>query len=86
LRYEKVARGLSKDTIVTDSFRSSTRNSMMDIESGDGSSQEEGSEEEDEFKENSDIDKTNHRMSETMQGRASRSSTGRSSRSRYIPL
>ncbi|XP_062578947.1 tetratricopeptide repeat protein 24-like isoform X4 [Saccostrea cucullata] len=87
LRYEKVARGLSKDTIITESIRSSTRNSMMEIESekeeGTGDSEEEGSgdSEEEEEEDNSDIDKTIHKteMAETMQGRASRSSTGRSS-------
>ncbi|XP_048753430.1 tetratricopeptide repeat protein 24-like isoform X2 [Ostrea edulis] len=82
LRYEKVARGLSKDTIITgDSFRSSTRNSMIDIESDDGSEEEEDGTEENDEKENSDIDKTIHQMemSETRQGRTSRNSTSRSS-------
>ncbi|XP_061198246.1 tetratricopeptide repeat protein 24-like isoform X2 [Saccostrea echinata] len=76
LRYEKVARGLSKDTIITESIRSSTRNSMIDIESEEEESS--GDSEEEEEEDNSDIDKTIHKteMAETIQGRASRSNTG----------
>lgn len=60
LRYEKVARGLSKDTIITDTFRSSTRSSMIDIESESEEDSEEEADEEEEEEEDSDIDKTIH--------------------------
>lgn len=60
LRYEKVARGLSKDTIITDTFRSSTRSSMIDIESESEEDSEEEAEEEEEEEEDFDIDKTIH--------------------------
>lgn len=60
LRYEKVARGLSNDTIITDTFRSSTRSSMIDIESESEEDSEEEADEEEEEEEDSDIDKTIH--------------------------
>lgn len=60
LRYEKVARGLSNDTIITDTFRSSTRSSMIDIESESEEDSEEEAEEEEEEEEDFDIDKTIH--------------------------
>nr|XP_022339221.1 tetratricopeptide repeat protein 24-like isoform X5 [Crassostrea virginica] len=88
LRYEKVARGLSKDTINTDTFRSSTRSSMKDIESKEeeshssssyssSSSSSSSEEEEEEGTENSDIDKTIHQTK--MKGRESRASSSKSS-------
>nr|XP_022339225.1 tetratricopeptide repeat protein 24-like isoform X9 [Crassostrea virginica] len=82
LRYEKVARGLSKDTINTDTFRSSTRSSMKDIESKEeeshsSSSYSSSSSEEEESTENSDIDKTIHQTK--MKGRESRASSSKSS-------
>lgn len=76
LRYEKVARGLSNDTIVPDSFRSNTRSSMIDIESESEEDSEEDSEEEteEEEEEDSDIDKTIHQTEtpKVQQGRESR--------------
>lgn len=76
LRYEKVARGLSNDTIVPDSFRSNTRSSMIDIESESEEDSEEDSEEEteEEEEEDSDIDKTIHQTEtpKIQQGRESR--------------
>ncbi|XP_078338565.1 uncharacterized protein LOC111134473 isoform X3 [Crassostrea virginica] len=76
LRYEKVARGLSKDTINKD-IESKEEESYSSSSSSSSSSYSSSSSEEEESTENSDIDKTIHQTK--MKGRESRASSSKSS-------